>query len=268
MLLLELAEKAKQPIEYGQGMGRATGNVEVDGQEGPCAAVRLGVSDEGAAGDRATPHGDGYLGSGHGIPGLPESQFHVPGHRARDEYAVGMPGRGDDLYAEPAQVPAYGPEDVHVGLACVAASGAHDTQFQGSPEQPLHVLPERVGETERAFVPCDYHVLAVPEREAVISGTGNGAMRTGVYAIRAEEAFPEVQPIPARRIHGAGRASVDADAASRRAFFLENHRSAPEPVRHGGRGACGIPDRPVSLPQARPDGFMHGSVPPYRSCPQ
>ena len=61
----EAIEEAEKSVEDGEGVGRTTGNEEVDGDEGVGPVEGLVVVEVGASGDGASAHGDhdlrGYM---------------------------------------------------------------------------------------------------------------------------------------------------------------------------------------------------------------
>ena len=129
-------------------MRRTAGDEEIDRHDRRGAVVHLGVADERPAGDRAGADGDHDLRRRHGVVGLLQRQFHVLRHRAGDEQPVGVARRGHELDAEAAEIPADRAEHVGVGLAGVAAAGAHLPQPQRAAEELAQLLVERGGEAD------------------------------------------------------------------------------------------------------------------------
>ena len=129
----EPAQQAQQTVQRGVGMGRAAGDVEIDGKEIADSVVRLGAAAKRAAADGAGAGGDHQLRGWNGGIGVEKGRFHVLGHRPGDQDAVGMARRGDELDAEAAEIEDQGGKDIDVGLAGAASAGGDLAQLEGTP---------------------------------------------------------------------------------------------------------------------------------------
>jgi len=121
---------AQEAVQDRQGVGRAAGDVEINGNRAVRAVVLFGMAGERTAGDGARADGDHEPGGRRGFVGLLQGQPHVLGDGTGDEQAVGVPRRGRHLDAEAAQVEDHRAERVDVGLAGVAAACADLPQLQ------------------------------------------------------------------------------------------------------------------------------------------
>ena len=108
------------------------------------------------------------FGAGHGVVGLAQREPHVLGDRAGDEQPVGVARRGDELDAEPAEVPAHRVQHVDVELAGVAAAGAHLAQLERAAEQLAQLAPRAPRRARARWSGRDDQVLAASHREAVV----------------------------------------------------------------------------------------------------
>src|SRR5262245_34085145 len=115
-------------------MRRAAWDVKVDRNGAVRAVVNLPMVDIGSAGDRTGADGDDDLRGGNGVVRLLEREPHVLGDRPGDKQAVGVARGGHVLDAQPTEVEDDRPQNVHVSLAAVATTGAHNPELEGSPE--------------------------------------------------------------------------------------------------------------------------------------
>src|SRR5688500_2843920 len=97
----------------------AAGDEEIDGDEGTGAVKDFGMVDVRTTGDGAGADGDDDLRIGDDSVGFLDGQGHVLRNRAGDEQAIGVSGRGDELDAEAAKIPADGAQNVHIRFAAV-----------------------------------------------------------------------------------------------------------------------------------------------------
>ncbi len=88
------------------------------------------------------------FGSRNGVVGLLQRQAHVRRDGPGDQQPVGVARRGDVLDSEAADVPADRGQHVGVGLAGVAAAGAHHAQLQRTPEEPPQATAQSRGQTQ------------------------------------------------------------------------------------------------------------------------
>ncbi len=165
---------------------------------------------------------------------------------------------GDELDAEPAQVPADRAKHVDIRLAGVAAAGAHLPQAQRTAEQPAQFLVERLGQPHLLAPPGSQdEVLPVSRGEPMVAGLLDRAVRARLDAGRAENAASEVEERrPARRPgDGPGRADRDAFGAPFGALARLDPQGSAVPVRKGGRGAVRIGHRLAASLQAVGNGI-------------
>ena len=187
--------------------------------------------------------------------------FHVLADRARDDDAVGVAWRGDELDAESAHVEDDGAEHVQVGLGRVVAAGAHLAKLERAAEDAEHLLLERPGELELLSAPND-QVVAGSRGEPVVLGVADRSFGTGVDAVGAEEATAQVEPEPVvHRGNGVGGARLDARLAAVRTSRLVEHGQAAEAIGKRGRLARRIGDRP--LPWRRRSRMMENMDCPF-----
>ena len=123
--VLNAAEEAEEAIEQREGMGRAAGDIKIDGNCRICAVVNFRASGEGAAADGAGADGNHQFGRGDGLIGFLERELHVFGHGARDQEAVRVARRSHELDPEAAQIIRDNAEDVGLHRAAAAVSGGH-----------------------------------------------------------------------------------------------------------------------------------------------
>ncbi len=183
--------------------------------------------------------------------------------------AVGVAGRGDELDAEPAQVEDDGAEHVQVGLAGVAAAGAHLAQLERAAEEPAR-SSRRGPPRASASRPSYDEVVAGPRGEAVVLAVADRALGAGLDAVGAEQAAAQVEPeAPLVERDGVGRAGLGAGAAAVRALGRVDDRQAAEAVRQE-RRLGRVRDRPVALPAGAREMRLEAWTFPrrYRSWPQ
>ena len=172
-------------------MNRSTGTTERR------AVQDLRMADERSAGNRARADGDDNFRRRHGVVGFFERQFHVAAHAAGDEQSIRMTRRGDELDSEPPQIPADGAEHVRVGLAGVAAAGAHLPQPQRAAKKFFQFLVQRGGEAHFFFARfAEQQIFAPAHRHAMIAGLRDGLGRTDFDARGAENAFAQDRARP------------------------------------------------------------------------
>ena len=140
-----LPRSLSSPSRMVKGWGGQPGMKRSTGTRDEGSVLRLGPPGVGPAGYGAGADGYDYLGLAEGVVGLLEGELHVLRHGARDEKPVGVAWRGDELEAEAGEVPAYGREDVRVGLAGGATACAHLAHFEGAAVEALEFLPELFG---------------------------------------------------------------------------------------------------------------------------
>jgi len=131
-----------------------------------------------------------------------------------------MAGRGDELDAEAAQVPADRIQDVYVGLAGVAAAGAHLAQLERATQKPLYFFIQGAREFHPRLPFLDDQILSLAHGHAIVPREGDGASRASLDTVRAKEAFAEIEPRPLAKVECVGRAGFGAGAAIRRAGGL------------------------------------------------
>lgn len=199
-------------------MGWATWDKEINGQHAGDTSGDLRMSGEDAPRNCARANRDNDLGIRNGVVGFSERLFHVSRHRAGDQYSVGMPRRGDELYPESAEVVYECAEDVSVCFAGVAAAGADLPESKGTSKEPAQLSPTLVLVRR---VPRSIHFETRPmvTRHAVFARELQRLFRTRQRTFTAEDAFPQVEGgLAGRSLNGIDRTRVDASGAFRRAF--------------------------------------------------
>src|SRR5262245_19712000 len=144
--------------------------------------------DVGTPGNRAGTSGNDDLRRGDRVVGLLEGERHVRRDRSGDQQTVGVPWRCDELDAEAAEVEDNRSEDTHVRLAGVAAACAHDPQLQRASEQPSQSLVECMRSSHERAPREQLYPWA--HRQPVLLRMDDGAFRTRLYALGAEETAP------------------------------------------------------------------------------
>src|SRR5579884_1079779 len=141
-----------------------------------------------------------------------------------------MARRSDKLDAETPQVPADRSQHVEIGLIRAVAARADLAQAQRTAEDPAELAIQRRRQPHLlAAGPAEKQILAPAHRHAMVAGLGDGAVRTGLHAFRAEEAAPEVEDdaLARRLADRLGRADRQAFAAALRTFRrIDTQRAA------------------------------------------
>src|SRR5438309_815245 len=175
-------------------MWRASGYVQIDGQERSTAVMYFGVSRIRPAADGTGPDGDDQFRRGNrGVSGQ-QRLAHVLADRACNDEAIRMPRRSDELDSKTAQGKDDRTKYVQVGLAGVAAGGADLAELQGATEEPAGFLIQGCRQPEG--LPLKNEVLSCSRRETVFLSVANGSLGTRLHAIRAEKAPTQVQLKP------------------------------------------------------------------------
>lgn len=216
-------------------MGRAAGDIEVDRQDAIGAVVRLRVIPIYPAGDGTGSNRDNDLGGGHRLVRFLKRELHVLSHRAGDQEAIGVPGRGDELNAEPAEIEDDRPEHIDVDLAAVTSSRAHLPEPERPPEQAEHFVVELPRQRLLGGV-ADQKSGTRVGGQAIFAGELNPAGGAGVLALAAEEASSQIYDrIPLRYPDRIRRTGVQARGTTLAADSRADFGTAAEPLRHGGR---------------------------------
>ena len=200
--------------------------------------------------------GDDELGGGDRRVGLQQGRAHVLADRAGDDEAVGVPRRGDELDAEPAQVEDDGAQHVQVGLAGVAAAGADLAELERPAEEPARLLVQGLRELQRLAVVDQ--VLARPRRQAVVLRVADGPFGTGFARSRCRTGSGPgraASPWPSMVMASVGQASAQSRQPS--GHFDASTTGRPR-KRSGSVGAwAGYGDRPVTLLQSGERDLQH-----------
>ena len=149
--LSKSSQHPEDPVQYREGMRRATWNEEVDRYRLPGAVTRLGVIDVRTTGDGARADSDGNLRRGDGGPRLLQREAHGRGDRTGDQNAVGVSRGGHELHAESAKIEDHRSQHRTFGFAPVAASGTHLSKPERSAKEPAGFAIERRGKAEPAI---------------------------------------------------------------------------------------------------------------------
>jgi hypothetical protein len=137
-------------------MGRASGDIQINGDDRVQSVRNFRAFGKDASGDRAAAHGNDNLGVGHGLIGLAQCLFHIPSDRAGDHNPVGMPRRGDKLDTEPAEIKYRGAQHIDIGFAGSAAAGGDLPQFQRTAENFLNFLPKARAKIISSLLSCKF----------------------------------------------------------------------------------------------------------------
>src|SRR5262249_12641653 len=149
-------------------------------------------------------------------------------------------------------------QDVQVSLGRVVAPGAHLPELERAAEQPAHFLLEWLRPRQVPPTPND-QVSPAPDRQAVVLGVADPTIRTGLAALRAEDATAQVQAQPPIVPQDCiGRARLEAGAATLRAPRLVQQGQAPEAIGERRRIARRVGKGPAALPEALPNDVDHG----------
>src|SRR5258708_37733001 len=133
--LLQPIQQSQKSVEDRQRMRWTPGDVEINGTHGGRAIQNLWIANERSASDGACPDGDGDFWFRHSSPGFPQGQFHAFRNAAGDQQSIRVAWGRHKLNAEPTEVPADCAENIRVGLAGIATTGAHLAQAQGTTKE-------------------------------------------------------------------------------------------------------------------------------------
>ena len=122
-------------MQQGVRIGRATGNVNVHGDDGVDAPNRGVVDAEDAAAAATRPYGHDQARVGHSIVGFFKGKFHVARDWAGDEQHIGVAGRGNKVNAEPFEVIDRAGEPDNFDFAAIAGAGVDFADVQGAAEE-------------------------------------------------------------------------------------------------------------------------------------
>ena len=184
--LLHASQEPQQAVEDCNGVRRATGNEEIDGQQFAAAVVDLWMIQERAAADCTGADGDHKLGAGHGGIRVQQGGPHILAYRPGDDDAVGMAGRRHELNAETAQVENHRAQDVEVRLAGIAAPCADLAEFERAAQQSPRFLLKGLGQPQGLSFPAK--VVAPRGGQAVVRRETQGLRRAGLREVGAEQA--------------------------------------------------------------------------------
>src|SRR5579885_358037 len=221
------AQQAQQPVEKGDGMRRASGDIQIHGEEVADPIARFGMPAENAARNRASAGRDDELGFGNRLVGPQGCLPHIRGDRPGNENPVGVAGRGDEVDAKTARVEHHIAESIDFRLAAVAAAGADLAQPQRPPEQPPQLATE--GIDLRLVAAGQEKLVAVGCGKPPVAGKRNGIAGTRRGALAAKYAASEVQPRPELRYpYRLGGTELRAFGAAGEAFRGLEYRPAAE----------------------------------------
>jgi hypothetical protein len=114
-------------------MRRTSGNKEVNRKEVIRAVEDLKMiakGTRGTASNCASAHRDHNFWVGHRLIGLLKSQAHVLSHCTDNQQSIRMPRRRHELDAASAEIEYHSIQNIDVGLASVASTGADLPEFE------------------------------------------------------------------------------------------------------------------------------------------
>jgi len=214
-----------------------------------------------AACDGAGAGGDDDPRIRQGVVGFDEGALHVAADRAGDEQSVRMAGRGDKLDAKASEIPSDGSEDIDIGLAGAAASGAHLPQAQGASEEAPQFFIEGTGKAQgcASVAASQFEVIPPGGGDPVVRGMGDCPRRACFDTEVAKEAFAEVEGhgLARRALDGFCRAHGNACGAIFGAACGVKGQRASVAVGQCGRGTVRVGNRFAAGAQAVEDGKIH-----------
>jgi hypothetical protein len=162
------------------------------------------------------------------------------------------------LDAEASEIPTDRPENVGVGFAGVATTGAYLPQAQRAAEELSQFLVESAGKPQLFLADlAKQQVFAATHGHPMVTGPGNGASRTRLDAGGAEDAFAKIERDRGTCQPSDGLRWTDrlARVAAFGAFRRVHAQRAAVAVGQHGRRALGIRHRLAAVPQTMRDGF-------------
>jgi len=174
LLIIDLLLKLEDGVENGFGARRASGDVDVNGND-LVAALHNGVIIENPARSRASAHRDDPLGLGHLIVELTDDRSHFLREPAGHDHQIGLAGRGAENFgAEAREVKAGSGHGHHFD----GAAGEPKTKWpDGTLARPVHGLVER--REDDAFIFQEIpEVVGLGQRDVFAEGCAHGVPST------------------------------------------------------------------------------------------
>jgi hypothetical protein len=239
------SQEPEKPVQNGERVRWATGNVQINRKKIAHTAVCLRVVGIGAAIDGTGADGQNNPRLRNRCPSFKQGFLHVPRNGSGDQNTVCVAGRGHKLDAKTPHVPGGSRENVAVRLTCIAPPCGNLAQLERSAEVFSCGSAQGLGPLWGNRL--DNHILAPGSGKLVVGGEGNGTGWTGLGASPAEQAFSGVERNAALSTgNRADRTCLRACLAGFFAIAMQD-RPALEAIGQFRYRATGPPESPVPL---------------------